>query len=120
MTNNIFEDLGFEKEEAQNLKLRALLMLRLRKHIEKNELTQTQAAEAFNVSQPRVSNLVKGKIDKFTIDMLVNMAASVGITVELRIPPVKKAVARKKAPAKKAAAKIKVTKAKKPKLKKVI
>lgn len=84
-TGSVFDDLGFSKEEAQNLKIRAALMRALDQYIDENELTQEKAAEVFGVSQPRVSDLVRGKIDKFTIDMLVNMLIKAGISVALVI-----------------------------------
>lgn len=67
-TGNVFEDLGFEREAAQNLRIRADLMGELRDFIRRERLTQAQAAELLGVSQPRVSDLVRGKIDLFTID----------------------------------------------------
>jgi predicted XRE-type DNA-binding protein len=84
-TGSVFDDLGFSKEEAQNLKIRAALMRALDQYIEENELTQEKAAQIFGVAQPRVSDLVCGKIDKFTIDMLVNMLIKAGINVALVI-----------------------------------
>lgn len=82
---SVFDDLGFSKEEAKNLKIRAALMRALDRYINENKLTQEKAAEIFGVSQPRVSDLVCGKIDKFTIDMLVNMLIKAGINVDLII-----------------------------------
>ena len=63
-TGNVFRDLGFSKEEAENLKIRTNLMIRLSKVIETRRLTQAQAASLFGVTQPRVSDLVRGKIDR--------------------------------------------------------
>ena len=77
-TGNVFEDLGFDREEAENLRIRAELMIELRDLIHRRGLTQFRAAKLFGVSQPRVSNLVRGKISLFTIDMLVNMLAAAG------------------------------------------
>lgn len=71
--------------EAENLKLRAALMNALRKHIEDAGLSQTAAAARFGVSQPRVSNLMRGKIELFALDSLVNMAAAAGLKVTLRV-----------------------------------
>ncbi len=90
-TGNVFEDLGFEREVAQNLRIRADLMGELRDFIQRERLTQAQAAELLDVSQPRVSDLVRGKIDLFTIDMLVNMLARAGRKVEVRTRRVKAA-----------------------------
>jgi predicted XRE-type DNA-binding protein len=70
---------------AENMKLRASLMIALKNHIARNELTQAQAARIFGVTQPRVSDLMRGKINLFAIDTLVNMAATAGLHVDLRI-----------------------------------
>lgn len=82
---SIFNDLGFNEAEAENLKIRAALMRAIEKHIENNNLTQAAAAKLMGVYQPRVSDLLKGKIDKFTIDMLVNMLAKAHVSVSLVI-----------------------------------
>ena len=85
-SDNIFEDLGFEGEEAVNLKMRADLLIKLRQHIRRANLTQVEAAELLSIKQPDVSNLMKGKIGKFSIDKLVNMLALVGQPVDLKFP----------------------------------
>ena len=80
---SIFNDLGFNEAEAKNLKIRAALMRAVEKYIEDNNLTQAAAAKLMGVYQPRVSDLLQGKIDKFTIDMLVNMLAKSHVSVSL-------------------------------------
>ncbi len=82
---NVFADLGFDKETAENLRIRADLMIELRDVIRRKSLTQAQAAKLFRVSQPRISDLVRGKIALFTIDMLVNMLARARKKVVLQI-----------------------------------
>jgi predicted XRE-type DNA-binding protein len=77
----VFRDLGFSKEEAENLRIRSELMARLTRLIEQRGLTQADAAKLFGVSQPRVSDLVRGKIDLFSIDMLVVMLSKAGLRV---------------------------------------
>jgi predicted XRE-type DNA-binding protein len=72
-------------QQAENMKLRAALMMALKAHIARAELTQTQAAKLFGVTQPRVSDLLRGKINLFSLDTLVSMAAVAGLQVELRI-----------------------------------
>ena len=72
-------------EEAQNMKLRSSLMMALQEHISRAKLNQAQAAKLFGVTQPRISNLMHGKIDLFAIDTLVNMASAAGIRVEMRL-----------------------------------
>ena len=77
-SGNVFEDVGFNRETAENLRIRADLMIELRESIRRKRLTQAQAAKLLGVTQPRVSDLIRGKIALFTIDMLVNMLARVG------------------------------------------
>ena len=72
-------------EAAENMKLRSALMMALKDHIVRAGLTQAQAAKRFGVTQPRVSDLMRGKIDLFAIDTLVNMATAAGLHVEMRI-----------------------------------
>lgn len=81
--SNVFEALEDDPAVAQNLKIRSELMISLRKYREDKGLDQKKAAEIFGVHQPRISDLIRGEIDKFTIDMLVNMLARVGIIVKL-------------------------------------
>ncbi|HCW22025.1 MULTISPECIES: helix-turn-helix domain-containing protein [Achromobacter] len=71
--------------EAENMKLRSELMLALKNHIARAEMSQQEAAQLFGVTQPRVSDLMRGKINLFGLDALVNMAAAAGLHVELRI-----------------------------------
>jgi len=80
-TGNGFRDLGFLPEEAENLRLRADLMIQLTKLIQTRRLTQAKAAELLGVSQPRVSDLIRGKIDRFSIDSLVEMLGHGGARV---------------------------------------
>lgn len=80
-TGNVFTDLGFSDEEAQNLKIRADLMIELTKIIEARSLTQKAAAELLKVTQPRISDLVRGKIDRFSVDSLLEMLGHAGAKV---------------------------------------
>jgi len=84
-SGNVFADLGFENEEAVLLKLRADLMAGLRATIAERGWTQQQAAEHLHVGQSRVSDLVRGKWEKFSLDMLVTLATRAGCRVELAI-----------------------------------
>ncbi|HHW4669332.1 helix-turn-helix domain-containing protein [Xylella fastidiosa] len=72
-------------EAAENMKLRSALMMALKQHIETAALSQSQAAKLFGVTQPRVSDLMRGKINLFGLDALVNMAAAAGMHVEMRV-----------------------------------
>ncbi|HVZ99655.1 MAG TPA: XRE family transcriptional regulator [Caulobacterales bacterium] len=70
---------------AEKLKLRSGLMMALTDHIEREGLSQAQAAKLFNVTQPRISDLVRCKIELFSIDTLVNMLAAAGLHVDMKI-----------------------------------
>ena len=82
-TGNVFRDLDFDPEEAENLKLRSTLMIALSKMIKARRLTQAKAAALFGVTQPRVSDLIRGKIDRFSVDTLVAMLGHAGARVQL-------------------------------------
>jgi len=71
--------------EAENMRLRSSLMMALKAHIENENLSQMAAAKLFGVTQPRISDLVRGKINLFSLDTLINMAATAGMHVELSI-----------------------------------
>ncbi len=71
--------------EAENMKLRSDLMMALKAHITRTEMSQSQAAKLFGVTQPRVSDLMRGKINLFGLDALVNMASAAGLHVEMRV-----------------------------------
>ncbi|MNX69426.1 hypothetical protein D3C86_1006430 [compost metagenome] len=71
--------------DAENMKLRSVLMMALTHHIEQSEMSQAQAARLFGVTQPRISDLMRGKINLFGLDALVNMAAAAGLHVEMRV-----------------------------------
>jgi predicted XRE-type DNA-binding protein len=81
----VFLDLGFSPEEAAVLKLRSDLMCDLREYIEKAGLTQAQAAGLLGITQSRVSDLVRGKWEKFSLEMLITLVARTGRKVELRL-----------------------------------
>ncbi|MBZ5575349.1 MAG: helix-turn-helix domain-containing protein [Acidobacteriia bacterium] len=82
---NVFRDLGFSEAEAANLRIRAEMMNALIAHIEKKRWTQAQAARHLRMTQPRVSNLMRGKIQLFSIDTLVNLLAAAGRRVDFRV-----------------------------------
>jgi len=84
-SGNVFADLGFDAEEAANLKLRSQLMIAADKALIEKNLTQQAAAKALGISQPRVSDLLRGKAEKFTIDSLVNILTKLGHEVTLRV-----------------------------------
>lgn len=72
-------------EEAENMKLRSILMMELKNHIARTGMSQAQAAKLFGVTQPRVSDLMRGKINLFALDALVNMATAAGLRIEMRV-----------------------------------
>ncbi|MCD9122503.1 MULTISPECIES: helix-turn-helix domain-containing protein [Cupriavidus] len=71
--------------EAENMKLRSELMIALKNYITRSEMSQAEAARLFGVTQPRISDLMRGKINLFGLDALVNMAAAAGMHVEMRV-----------------------------------
>jgi predicted XRE-type DNA-binding protein len=72
-------------EQAENMKLRSVLMTALKDHFTRAGMNQAQAAKLFGVTQPRVSDLMRGKIGLFALDALVNMAAAAGLRIEMRV-----------------------------------
>ncbi|MEN9865294.1 MAG: hypothetical protein RL748_884 [Pseudomonadota bacterium] len=72
-------------EAAENMKLRSTLMQALKDHILKTDMSQTEAAKLFGVTQPRISDLMRGKVNLFALDALVNMAVSAGMQIEMRV-----------------------------------
>lgn len=83
--SNIFIELGFDPAEAAVLEMRATLMSDLRNYIESEKLTQIEAAERLNISQSRVSDLVRGKWDKFSLEMLITLESRLGRTVRVEL-----------------------------------
>jgi predicted XRE-type DNA-binding protein len=82
---NVFADLDFPPAEASNLLMRARLMMALTDLIEARSLTQVRAAALLGVTQPRISDLVRGKIDRFSVDCLLAMLSAAGATVEISV-----------------------------------
>ena len=74
----VFSLLSFDAEQSENLRLRAELMIEIEAVLKERNLTQVAVAKLFGVSQPRVSNLLQGRIDKFTVDTLVNWLSKLG------------------------------------------
>ena len=82
---NIFEDLGFEPQEASKLKIKAQLMSQISEWIKKEELKQEEASQLLHVTRPRVSDVLRGKSGKFTIDALVDMLERIGKHVSVQV-----------------------------------
>jgi len=94
MADSVFYELADTPEEAANLTARGLLMIAIEQRIREEGWTQTEAAARLRVTQPRVSDLMNGKINKFSLDALVNMLTPVGLTFDVRPierPPVQAA-----------------------------
>ena len=83
-SGNVFIDLGYPPDEAAILQMRADLMADLRKFIKAKRLTQAKAAEILGVSQSRVSDLIRGKWERFSLEMLITLATRAGMHVSLR------------------------------------
>ena len=83
-SGNVFIDMGYPSEEAAILQMRADLMAGLRKFIKAKKLTQAKAAEILGVSQSRVSDLTRGKWEKFSLEMLITLATRAGMQVTLK------------------------------------
>lgn len=83
--DNVWDAIEDDPATRENLKLRSALMLALTRHIQRAGMTQVQAAKAFGVTQPRISNLMSGKINAFSLDLLVKMASSAGLRVSMKV-----------------------------------
>ena len=80
-SGNVFRDLGFSTEESEHLLIRADLLIQLQKAIAARGLTQAKAATILRVTQPRVSDLLRGRLDLFSTDTLIDMLARLGVHV---------------------------------------
>ena len=83
-SGNVFIDLGYSSDEAAILQMRADLMADLRKFIKTKRLTPAKAAEILGVSQSRVSDLIRGKWEKFSLEMLITLSTRAGMRVTLK------------------------------------
>jgi len=82
-TGNVFRDLGFPPDEVEHLLIRADLLIQLQKLISSRGFKQAEAARILRVSQPRISDLLRGRIDLFSTDALIDMLARLGVRVRL-------------------------------------
>ena len=82
-TGNVFRDLGFPPDEAEHLRIRSDLLVQLQKAIKSQGLKQAEAAKLLEVTQPRVSDLMRGRLDLFSVDTLIDMLARLGIRVRV-------------------------------------
>jgi predicted XRE-type DNA-binding protein len=86
-SGNVFRDLGFSPKEAEHLMVRAELMMSLQETIRARGLKQIEAAELLGVTQPRISDLMRGRIHLFSVDTLIDMLAKLGIRAKLVLQP---------------------------------
>ena len=84
-SGNVFRDLGFPEGEAQNLLLRTALMIKIEQLVKKSGLIQSETAKLLGITQPRINDLLKGRIEKFSLDALVNMVARAGMEVKMTV-----------------------------------
>ena len=82
-TGNVFRDPGFPAAETEHLLVRADLLIQVQKAIASKRLKQADAAKTLRVTQPRVSDLLRGRIDLFSTDTLIDMLARLGVGVRL-------------------------------------
>jgi len=83
-SGNVFADLGFDPAEAEVMKLRAEVMIRTAQQLKEQGWTQAEAARQLGITQPRVSRLIKGKVEDFSLDMLLTLASRAGLHPQLR------------------------------------
>ena len=83
--DSVWDAIEDTAEAAENMKLRSELMIALKRHISRTAMRQAEAAKLFGVTQPRVSDLLRGKINLFSLDALVNMATMAGLHIQIRI-----------------------------------
>ncbi|MDO8722220.1 MAG: XRE family transcriptional regulator [Syntrophales bacterium] len=83
-SGNVFIDLGYSPDGAAILQMRADLIADLRKFIKAKRLTQAKAAEILSISQSRVSDLIRGKWERFSLEMLIILATRAGMHIILK------------------------------------
>lgn len=83
--NSVWDAIEVTAQDAENMKLRSALMVALKHHIASAQMSQAEAAKRLGVTQPRISDLMRGKITLFALDTLVNMATAAGLQVQLRV-----------------------------------
>jgi predicted XRE-type DNA-binding protein len=86
-TGNVFRDLGFSEKESAHLLVRSDLMIEVQKFIASRRLTQAQVARILHVTQPRVSDLLRGRVDLFSTDTLLDMLGRLGVQVRFVVKP---------------------------------
>lgn len=82
-SGNVFADLGFGKRESEHLLIRADLLIRLQEEVKRRGLKQSEAAKMLGITQPRVSDLVRSRLQLFSTDALIDLLARLGIGVRV-------------------------------------
>lgn len=83
--NSVWDAISDSPEEAENMKLRSVVMMAIEKYANAQSETQTVIAKQLGLTQPRLNDLLKGKIDKFSLDKLVNIATKAGLSIDLTV-----------------------------------
>ena len=83
--DNVWDAIEDDPAIRENLKLRSQLMIEIERHIKREKWTQAEAAKRLGVTQPRISNLMRGKINSFGLDTLIRMAVSAGLRVSMKV-----------------------------------
>jgi predicted XRE-type DNA-binding protein len=89
-SGNVFSDVGFSAEEAEHLRVRADLLIQIQTALKARGLKPADAAKLFGVSQRNVNDLLSGRIDRFSVDSLIDLLARLGVRVKLVVVPAKK------------------------------
>jgi predicted XRE-type DNA-binding protein len=89
-SGNVFHDLGFTAQEAEHLVIRADLLIQIQKVATTQRLKQAQLAKLLQVSQPRVSDLLRGRLHLFSIETLIDMLGRLGVQVRLVVKPTRR------------------------------
>lgn len=89
-SGNVFRDLGFSEQESEHLILRADLLIQIQKVVTARRLTQAQLAKLLHVTQPRVSDLLRGRLHLFSIETLIDMLGRLGVQVRLVVKPTRR------------------------------
>ena len=89
-SGNVFRDLGFSEQESEHLVLRADLLIQIQKVVTARRLTQAQLAKLLHVTQPRVSDLLRGRLHLFSIETLIDMLGRLGVQVRLVVKPTRR------------------------------
>ncbi|MBZ0229874.1 MAG: XRE family transcriptional regulator [Bauldia sp.] len=82
---SVWDAIETSPEEAANMKARSDVMIAIRQVVDRWKVTQAEAASRLGITQPRLSDLVRGRIDKFSLDALMNLAARAGLSVRVKV-----------------------------------